>query len=112
MITKYIHNAVAKKTKVCAELISAFGNTYHGVNVESACHSLSICAERAALINAVTYEGPELSVLSVEVLAERNGERISITPCGACLQFLSEFSDEHTTINNIPLRTLFPFPYR
>jgi cytidine deaminase len=112
MLSTYIKNAVAKKTKVCAELHSHSGEVYYGVNVESSCHSLSVCAERAALINAVIHEGPSLVIDEVKVIAERAGERIPITPCGACLQFLSEFASRDLTINDIPIRTLFPFPYK
>ena len=65
------------------------GSVYTGCNVENAALGSTICAERTACCKAVS-EG------------KRNFRRIAIsadsenwcTPCGACRQFLAEFSPE------------------
>ena len=93
MITKYIHNAVAKKTKVCAELISAFGNTYHGVNVESAIvtgkpddqislfEELALMREAASqhvqIYDAVLQQGKQESILAAAELMALSLSRVA-----------------------------------
>ena len=69
---------------VGAALLTASGRVYDGVNVENAAYGGTICAERTAVVKAVS-EG-EREVLAVAV-ASRNGG----SPCGACRQVLAEF---------------------
>lgn len=70
--------------KVGAALLTASGKIYDGVNVENAAYPSSICAERTAVVKAVS-EG-EREIVAV-VVATANGG----TPCGTCRQVLSEF---------------------
>lgn len=62
--------------------------TQSGCNVENASFGLSICAERSAVFGAVGIHG-KVSVELVVVATKDGG-----TPCGACLQVLSEFAPE------------------
>jgi cytidine deaminase len=55
------------------------------VNVENASFGLTICAERVAASTAVAAGEHEFTAIAV---ASRGG----VTPCGACRQFLAEFS--------------------
>ena len=73
--------------KVGAALKTKSGKVYYGVNVENASFSLTICAERSAAVTAIT-EG-ELDWDEIAVVADT--ERPT-APCGACRQFLAEFS--------------------
>lgn len=73
--------------KVGAALLTASGKIYDGVNVENAAYPISICAERTAIVKAVS-EG-EREIVAV-VVATANGG----TPCGMCRQMLSEFGLE------------------
>jgi homotetrameric cytidine deaminase len=65
---------------------------YVGSNVENASYGLCICAERSALCHAVLHEG-DISdrVLGIAV-ASQGPEPAS--PCGACRQFIAEFSTD------------------
>jgi len=83
------------KFKVGAAVLGASGRVYTGCNVENASYGLTVCAERTAIVRAVS-EG-ETSVSAVIVVA---GERKPSPPCGACLQVISEFSsvDDPATI--------------
>lgn len=73
--------------KVGAAVEGGSGNVYLGCNVENASYGLSICAERAAICRAVA-EG-ETQIRTVVIVA---GEDQPARPCGACLQFMAEFS--------------------
>ena len=69
---------------------------YVGCNVESVISGLGICAERNAINHAVIHEG-EVAILRVAVVWEKNS---SIRPCGACLQYISEFSTSKARLAN------------
>lgn len=69
---------------VGAALLSKTGNIFLGVNVENAAYPDTICAERSAVVSAVSAGEREFDAIAV---ATRNGG----TPCGSCRQFLSEF---------------------
>lgn len=74
------------KYKVGAALLGKSGRIYAGCNVENASYGATICAERVAIVKAVS-EG-ETSFLALAVVTEGN-EPASI--CGICRQFLAEF---------------------
>jgi cytidine deaminase len=71
------------------------GNIFTGVNVENASYGLTICAERAAIFNAVAGEGPEMRVKALVVVCEQPGP---CPPCGACRQVLAEFGADAIVI--------------
>ncbi len=70
---------------VGAALLTPAGHIYTGVNVENAAYPMSLCAERVALVKAVSEGEREFVMLAV---ATENGG----TPCGACRQAMAEFS--------------------
>jgi cytidine deaminase len=53
-------------------------------------YGLTICAERSALVRAVSQFGPEIRVVAVAVA---NLNHAPSPPCGACRQMLAEFID-------------------
>jgi cytidine deaminase len=65
--------------------ILAEGEIFTGVNVENASYGLTICAERAAAVAAVTAGKRRFDAIAIAVGKGR------ATPCGACRQFLREF---------------------
>ncbi len=78
--------------RVGAALVTADGRIFTGCNVENASYSLTICAERNALFAAVATGVQELR--KIAIVGGRTDEEaaaIACTPCGACLQVLSEF---------------------
>jgi len=88
---------------VGAALRSASGTVYGGCNVENASYSPTICAERTALVKAVS-EG-ERAFLAIAVVTRNAG-----SPCGLCRQMLYEFAPDMIVIladlqGNVQLRT-------
>ena len=75
--------------KVGAALLTTSGQVFTGVNAENASYGLTICAERAAIFNAVAAGEREFS--SITVVGDQKGYTY---PCGACLQVMAEFSPE------------------
>ncbi|HEY4233839.1 MAG TPA: cytidine deaminase [Lacipirellulaceae bacterium] len=70
---------------VGAAIRAASGKIYLGCNVENASFGLTNCAERVAAGTAVAAGEREFVAVAV---ASRGG----VSPCGACRQFLAEFS--------------------
>ena len=67
---------------VGAVLRTTDGREFEGVNVENAAYPLGVCAEKSALVAAVTagYAPGEIAAIA-----------INASPCGGCRQWLHEF---------------------
>ncbi|MCD7917966.1 MAG: cytidine deaminase [Clostridiales bacterium] len=76
---------------VGAALECADGTVYTGCNVENAAYGSSICAERTALVKAVSEGHRRFTRLAVIGNTED-----FCTPCGACCQMLYEFAPDLT----------------
>jgi cytidine deaminase len=74
--------------RVGAALQLTSGEIVTGANVENVSFGLTICAERAALVQAVSRFGPQIRIAA---LAVANLNDAPSPPCGACRQMLSEF---------------------
>ena len=74
--------------RVGAALRLTSGEIVTGTNVENVSYGLTICAERSALVRAVSQFGPEIRV---EAVAIANLNDAPSPPCGACRQVLAEF---------------------
>lgn len=78
--------------KVGAALVSADGShIFSGCNVENASYPAGICAERTALVKAISEGVQDFRGV---VVATLNGG----SPCGICRQMLYEFSPEMQVI--------------
>lgn len=73
---------------VGAALLCADGAIYTGCNVEGASYGNAICAERVALVKAVSDGRRDFEALAVCAAGEDY-----CTPCGICRQMLYEFSE-------------------
>jgi len=113
---KATENAYApySKMKVGAALLTSSGKIYTGCNIENASYGLTICAERVSIGCAVSQGEKDFIAIAIV-----NSTDKIITPCGACLQVLSEFSKNLQIIlvsakNEIirtDLKSLFPEPF-
>ena len=72
--------------------VGAIVETEHGAflgcNIENASYSLTICAERAAIFNAVHQVQGKLKLRGIAVVTEND---VPCSPCGACRQVIAEF---------------------
>ncbi|WVW82261.1 cytidine deaminase [Kwoniella bestiolae CBS 10118] len=75
------------KFRVGAALLTADGQIFGGCNVENASYGAGICAERTAVVKAVS-EGQN-KFIAVAVSSDVPSPTTS--PCGICRQFLREF---------------------
>lgn len=76
--------------KVGAALALSNGEIVAGTNVENVSYGLTICAERAALLQAISRFGPGIRVRAIAVANLNNA---ASPPCGACRQVLAEFTE-------------------
>jgi cytidine deaminase len=70
---------------VGAALLGRSGKVYLGANVENASYPLTTCAERTAVVKAVSEGEQEFQAIAIVTAT-------GATPCGACRQILREFS--------------------
>ena len=102
------------KYKVGAALLGKSGKIYTGCNVENASYGATICAERSAVVQAVSEGEHSFITLVVVTDSQKPG-----SPCGICRQFLSEFGVDlklilvnlHEEIIETTLRDYFPAPF-
>ena len=73
--------------KVGAALLGKSGKVYLGCNVENASYGHTVCAERTAILKAVSEGEREFEAIAV---VTRNGG----SPCGACRQVMVEFAPD------------------
>ncbi|MEM0007472.1 MAG: cytidine deaminase [Candidatus Bathyarchaeia archaeon] len=75
---------------VGAAVLAEDGKIYGGCNVESWVSGLGICAERNAINHAILHGNKRIKAIAVATDAKNEGE---IKPCGACLQYISDFAE-------------------
>jgi len=87
--------------QVGAALKTVSGKIFTGCNVENASYGLTNCAERTAVFKAVS-EG-ERDFLEIVIYVD---SEIFFSPCGACRQVLSEFSNDMKVVIVTKSKTL------
>jgi cytidine deaminase len=76
------------KFPVGAAVLTKDGKIYTGSNVENSSYGLTICAERTALSHMVGTGIRDIKAIAVYGTVE------SLSPCGACRQFIYEFGKD------------------
>lgn len=102
------------KFRVGAALLTETGEIIDGCNVENASYGLSICAERTALVKAVSMGFKKFPAIAVT--ADLNQ---FVSPCGACRQFIAEFGldcdvylvKSDLSYKKIGISELLPLPF-
>lgn len=79
---------------VGAALLCKDGTVFTGCNVENAAYGSTICAERTALVKAVS-EGHRDDLVCIAVAGNSDDY---CWPCGACRQMLYEFNPDLTVL--------------
>ena len=96
---------------VGAALLTKDGKVFRGCNIENASYGAAICAERTAMVKAISEGYQEFEKIAIVC---SNGT--FAYPCGICRQFISEFmldgtviiEDKNEGIREIPVKDLLP----
>jgi homotetrameric cytidine deaminase len=102
--------------RVGAALLLTNGHVTTGTNVENVSYGLTICAERSALVAAVSQFGPDIRI---EAVAVANLNDAASPPCGACRQMLAEFTLPDTPVafpaadgpRTLPFSEILPYAF-
>ncbi len=100
--------------KVGAALLTEDGEVFTGGNVENASYGLSVCAERVAVVKAVSEGHTKFRRLVVVADTEE-----PCPPCGVCRQMLYEFAPDMPVLmvnlegkeKELTVRQLLPEPF-
>lgn len=76
------------KFRVGSALLTAAGKVFTGCNVENSSYSLTLCAERTALVKAVSEGHRKFKAIAIVA----DGKEF-VPPCGACRQVLMELAE-------------------
>lgn len=81
--------------QVSAILVTKDGHKFCGVNVENASYGATICAERSAIVSAISagYKKGDFLELNVMVASGKIG-----TPCFICRQVILEFFEKNAIV--------------
>lgn len=102
---------------VSAIVVAKDGVEFSGVNVENASFGATICAERSAIVSAISagYKNGDFKELNVMVSSGEIG-----MPCFVCRQVISEFFDKDATVRcfattgeykEYTVEEICPFPF-
>jgi len=80
--------------RVGAAILCEDGTIFTGTNVENRSFGLTICAERSAVVSAVSAGKRRFVALAI---ATPDSVK-PVGPCGACRQVLSEFKDANAPV--------------
>jgi cytidine deaminase len=108
---------------VGAAVRTASGDVYTGANFENGSYGATICAERAAIGNALAAEnhrGRGIKIVRIAVFA-RSGKKKqpkTVSPCGICRQVIFEFGPdavvdflENRRFTSKSMHELLPAPF-
>ena len=117
-LEKLLENSYAKYSnyRVSAICIMKDNSEFNGVNVENASFGATICAERSAIVNAISngYKKGDFKEIHIMVDSDKLGR-----PCFVCRQVISEFFSKEGRIimyskneqREFTVRELCPEPF-
>ena len=90
MAVKASENAYApfSNFRVGAALLTEDGKVFTGVNIENSSYGATICAERTAMVKAISEGARDFQSIAIA------GNGGTSWPCGICRQFMYEFCPE------------------
>lgn len=77
------------KFKVGAAVLTSDGKIFTGCNIENASFGLTVCAERVAILKAISEGSYKFEAIAI--IGDTNRP---CSPCGACRQVISEFGKD------------------
>jgi cytidine deaminase len=99
--------------RVGAALLAGDGKTYSGCNIENPSLMLSSCAERIAVLKAVSEGASRFKAIAIV-----SGDGSYCYPCGSCRQLLQEFAPglsvylkSDTGVKKYSIEELLPYPF-
>ena len=100
--------------RVGAALQTADGRIVEGCNIENASYGLTVCAERVALLKALSDGDRRFTRIAVVADTEA-----PTPPCGSCRQMLWEYCGDIPVVmanldritGTYPMRELLPLPF-
>ena len=118
-LLKLLENSYSpySKFRVAAILVTKDGKEFNGVNVENASYGASICAERSAIVSAISDGYKKNGFEKLYVMCDN--EKIGMC-CMICRQVISEFfeSDKEVIAMNpqgeqkvLKVSELCPYPF-
>src|SRR5699024_12751839 len=78
---------------VGAALLGENGEIFSGCNIENASYSLTCCADRGAIFNAVSSGTTNFKIIVITSNTEQ-----PISPCRACRHVMNEFFDSNVKL--------------
>ncbi len=78
---------------VGAALLTEDGKVFTGVNIENSSYGATICAERTAMVKAISEGARDFQSIAIA------GNGGTSWPCGICRQFMYEFCPEIRVIS-------------
>lgn len=106
---------------VGASLFTKSGTIFTGCNIENAAYGPTNCGERTAIFKAVSEGEREFSQIAVVGSLHGKPAEKFASPCGVCLQVMTEFCDPDTfqvilvkTVEEykiLTLRELLPYAF-
>jgi cytidine deaminase len=100
--------------RVGAALALADGSVITAANVENSSYPLSVCAETAAVVKAISEGHTRIEAVAI------SSDAPTVSPCGGCRQVLAEFAGPDVPITfpvdgkprTVPLGQLLPHAFR
>lgn len=96
-LNKLLENSYSpySKFRVAAIAVMKDGNTFNGVNIENASYGASICAERSAIVSAISNGYKKYDFDKLYVMCDN--QKIGM-PCFVCRMVISELFEKDREI--------------